>query len=136
MLIDKLEENRDHIGLSVLSNNLSPSHGFMHLARCGRFTFVERIALASKLNEIHRASTKLSIVEAVFESKEEKESLYQRGLFENRASSNMPSKIIGNQHITEHARELLEKELSKSYNKQLNEHLAVHVDQARREGLL
>jgi hypothetical protein len=131
MLIDKLEEHRDDIGLSVLSNNLSPSHGFMHLARCGRFTFVERIALASKLNEIHRASTKLSIVEAVFESKEERENL-------NRAQyrSQMPKSLLGSAQITEHARELLEKELSKSYNKQLNEHLAVHVDQARREGLL
>jgi len=131
MLIDKLEEHRDDLGLSVLSNRLSPSHGFMHIARAGKFTFMESIALASKLNEIHRAATKFSIVEAVFQSKEEKE-------IRNRAQykSQMPSKIIGTQHIVEQAKGLLEKELAKSYNKQLNDHINVHVERACKDGLL
>jgi len=48
----------------------------------------------------------------------------------------MPSKIIGTQHIVEQAKGLLEKELAKSYNKQLNDHINVHVERARKDGLL
>lgn len=106
MLIDKLEENGEKISLSAYSRELHASHGYLHIVNNGRFSFAERVALASTMNKLHRASTKMAIVETIFDKKEEKSMPYT------------PGETITTRKITEHAQQLIDKEIAKSYAKQ------------------
>lgn len=106
MLLDKLEENGERISLSGYAGELRASHGYLHIVNNGRFTLVERVALASTMNKLHRASTKMAIVETIFDRQEEKGMPYT------------PGETITTRKITEHAQRLMDKELAKSYAKQ------------------
>lgn len=127
MLIDKLEENSSRIGLTVLGKELRPSHGFLHITNTGKFSIVERIAIASKLNEIHRKATKLAIVETIFEGEARRENREA-----NLGKPFPPTKTITTRDISEQAHRILTQEIQKNYNAHINE----HVEIARKEGLI
>ena len=114
MLLDKLEEHKDDMGLTVLSKNLTPSHGYLHIVNTGKFTFPERIALTSKMNDIHRLATKLSIVETIFEGNQKQ------------SKQHAPSKILTTAGITKQALQILEQEMGKNYNNALRSHIDEH----------
>ena len=109
MLIDKLEENGERISLSAYSRELHASHGYLHIVNNGRFSFVERVALASTMNKLHKNATKIAIVEAIFDRQE---SVLKEGM------PYTPGETITTRKITEHAQRLLDKELARSYAKQ------------------
>lgn len=109
MLIDKLEENGERISLNAYAGEFRASHGYLHIVNNGRFTLAERVALASTMNKLHRASTKMAIVETIFDRQE---SVSKEGM------PYTPGETITTRKITEHAQRLLDKELARSYAKQ------------------
>lgn len=109
MLIDKLEENGERISLSGYAGELRASHGYLHIVNNGRFSFAERVALASTMNKLHRASTKIAIVETIFDREEEKSMPYT------------PGETLTVRKITEQAQQILDKELARNYAKQYKE---------------
>jgi hypothetical protein len=114
MLLDKLDESKERIGLTVLSKSIMPSHGYLHIVTTGKFSIPERIALAIKMNDIHRVATKMTIVETIFEGE-------QRA--ENRAAKmggvtvggTGGSGVITTTDIKTQALKILEQEMSKDY---------------------
>lgn len=127
MLLDKLEEHKDDMGLTVLSKNLTPSHGYLHIVNTGKFTFPERIALASKMNDIHRLATKLSIVETIFEGNQRAENRAAKmgggGMYK---SQTIPQSIITTTDMKTQALKILEQEMDKNYNNVLRAHIDEH----------
>jgi len=118
MLLDKLEEHKEQIGLTVLAKNLTPSHGYLHIVNTGKFSFAEVIAVTAKMNEIHRIATKLSIVETIFDAN-------QRA--ENRATKmSGAGGVLSAAGIKTQALNLLEQEMGKSYNDTLRAHIDEH----------
>jgi hypothetical protein len=109
MLIDKLEENGERISLSGYAGELRASHGYLHIVNNGRFSFAERVALASTMNKLHRASTKIAIIETLFDGKDRESKPY------------IPGETLTVRKITEQAQQILDKELARSYAKQYKE---------------
>lgn len=105
MLIDKLEENGERISLNAYAGEFRASHGYLHIVNNGRFTLAERVALASTMNKLHRASTKMAIVETIFDREEEKGMPYT------------PGETLTVRKITEQAQQILDKELARNYAK-------------------
>lgn len=79
MLLDKLEENGERIALSSFTKDRVLSHGYLHIINHGRFSFAERLAIATKMNELHRAATKIAIVESIFDGQKEERKPYIPG---------------------------------------------------------
>ena len=79
MLLDKLEENGERIALSSFTKDRVLSHGYLHIINHGRFSIAERLAIATKMNELHRAATKIAIVEAIFDGQKEERKPYIPG---------------------------------------------------------
>jgi hypothetical protein len=118
MLLDKLDAHKDEIGLTVLSKQLTPSHGYLHIVNTGKFSLAERIAVTSKVNEIHRFATKLKIVETIFEGE-------QRA--ENRVTKmSGAGGVLSAAGIKTQALNTLEQEMAKSYNDALRSHIDEH----------
>jgi hypothetical protein len=122
MLLDKLDAHKDEIGLTVLSKQLTPSHGYLHIVNTGKFSLAERIAVTSKVNEIHRFATKLKIVETIFEGEQRAENRVSKmGGYSQTAKSLLTSADIKTQALN-----ILEQEMAKSYNDALRSHIDEH----------
>lgn len=127
MLLDKLEEHKEQIGLSVLAKNLVPSHGYLHIVNTGKFSFAEVIAVTSKMNEIHRIATKLSIVETIFDANQRDENRAAKmgggGMYK---SQTIPQSIITTTDMKTQALKILEQEIDKNFNTALRSHIDEH----------
>jgi hypothetical protein len=103
MLLDKIEEagNAERIALSSFTKERL-SHGYLHIVNNGRFSIAERLAIATKMNELHRAATKIAIVESIFEGQKEEKRPYIPGeTIGQRMAS--PTTMITSEGITKQA---------------------------------
>ena len=107
MLLDKLEENGERIALSSFTKERLISHGYLNIVNNGRFSFAERVALATKMNELHRAATKIAIVESIFEGQREEKMPYIPGETIAQRMTN-PTAMITPQGLTKQALQILE----------------------------
>ena len=107
MLLDKLEENGERIALSSFTKERLISHGYLNIVNNGRFSFAERVALATKMDELHRAATKIAIVESIFEGQREERKPYIPGETIAQRMTN-PTAMITPQGLTKQALQILE----------------------------
>ena len=107
MLLDKLEENGERIALSSFTKERLISHGYLNIVNNGRFSFAERVALATKMNELHRAATKIAIVESIFEGQREERKPYIPGETIAQRMTNSTS-VITSADVTKEALKILE----------------------------
>ena len=107
MLLDKLEENGERIALSSFTKERLISHGYLNIVNNGRFSFAERVALATKMDELHRAATKIAIVESIFEGQREEKMPYIPGETIAQRMTN-PTAMITPQGLTKQALQILE----------------------------
>ena len=117
MLLDKLEENGERIALSSFTKDRVLSHGYLHIVNNGRFSFAERVALATKMNELHRAATKIAIVESIFEGQREERKPYIPGETIAQRMTN-PTAMITPQGLTKQALQILADEMDKTILKE------------------
>jgi hypothetical protein len=137
MLLDKLDEGKEKVGLTVLSKNLVPSHGYLHIVNTGKFSVPERIALAIKMNDIHRVATKMTIVETIFDGEQKAEN--HAAKMSGFRSQTTPQSIITTTAMKTQALKILEQEMDKDYNNVLRAHIDEHKDATgalRNKGLL
>jgi hypothetical protein len=137
MLLDKLDESKEKVGLTVLSKNLTPSHGYLHIVNTGKFSVPERIALAIKMNDIHRVATKMTIVETIFDGEQKAEN--HTAKMSGFRSQTTPQSIITTTDMKTQALKILEQEMDKDYNNVLRAHIDEHRDATgalRNKGLL
>ena len=107
MLLDKLEENGERIALSSFTKERLISHCYLNIVNNGRFSFAERVALATKMNELHRAATKIAIVESIFEGQREERKPYIPGETIAQRMTNSTS-VITSADVTKEALKILE----------------------------
>ena len=117
MLLDKLEENGERIALSSFTKERLISHGYLNIVNNGRFSFAERVALATKMNELHRAATKIAIVESIFEGQREEKIPYIPGETIAQRMTN-PTAMITPQGLTKQALQILADEMDKTILKE------------------
>jgi len=116
MLIDKLEENGERISLNAYAGEFRASHGYLHIVNNGRFSFAERVALASTMNKLHRASTKIAIIETLFEGKDRGSKSYIPGETISQRMTN-PTSMITPEGVTKQALKILADEMEKDIHK-------------------
>ena len=117
MLLDKLEENGERIALSSFTKERLISHGYLNIVNNGRFSFAERVALATKMDELHRAATKIAIVESIFEGQREERKPYIPGETIAQRMTN-PTAMITPQGLTKQALQILADEMDKTILKE------------------
>ena len=117
MLLDKLEENGERIALSSFTKERLISHGYLNIVNNGRFSFAERVALATKMDELHRAATKIAIVESIFEGQREEKMPYIPGETIAQRMTN-PTAMITPQGLTKQALQILADEMDKTILKE------------------
>ena len=130
MLLDKLEENGERIALSSFTKERLISHGYLNIVNNGRFSFAERVALATKMNELHRAATKIAIVESIFEGQREERKPYIPGETIAQRMTN-PTAMITPQGLTKQALQILDSQTPKVYKNPIQT-----AEAMRQKGLL
>lgn len=110
MMLDKIEENGERIALSSFTKERLISHGLLNIVNNGRFSFVERVAIATKMNELHRAATKMAIVESIFEGQKEERKPYIPGETIAQRMTN-PTSVITTADVTREALKILADEM-------------------------
>lgn len=114
MLLDKLEENGERIALSSFTKDRVLSHGYLHIINHGRFSIAERLAIATKMNELHRAATKIAIVESIFDGQKDERKPYIPGETIPQRMTN-PTSMITSEGITKQALKILDSRMAKDY---------------------
>ena len=135
MLLDKLEENGERIALSSFTKDRVLSHGYLHIINHGRFSFAERLAIATKMNELHRAATKIAIVESIFEGKRGEKMPYVPGETIAQRMTN-PTSVITSADVTREALKILADEMEKDIGKALVKNPIQTAEAMRQKGLL
>lgn len=133
MLLDKLEESGERIALSSFTKERL-SHGLLHIINHGRFSIAERVAIATKMNELHRAATKIAIVEAIFEGQGKESKQYISGETITQRMTNPTSMIIP-EGLTKQALQVLADEMDKTILKEYKTPTQT-AEAMRRKGLL